>query len=87
MKHDETFGKHRERNQLKESTTPPKIHILLDHLEDYFNQTEVTLLKTMDELCEHMHQLLHKQQIRSFYAVKDISNTSQGHQLFQAVRH
>lgn len=68
-------------------STTPKVHILLDHLEDYFDVSEVTLLKTSDELCEHMHSYLHKRLIKSFYVVKDVSNPSHGPQLFRAVRH
>ena len=68
-------------------STPPKIHILLDHLEDYFDLTDITLIKTTDELCEHMHQYLNKMLLRSFYYVKDISNPSHGPRLFRAVRH
>ena len=41
-------------------STTPKIHILLDHLEDYFDETDMTLLNVLDELVENMHQFLHK---------------------------
>ena len=68
-------------------STTPKIHILLDHLEDYFDLTDVTLIKTSDELCENMHQFLHKRLIRSYYTVKDLSNPSHGQRLFRAVKH
>ena len=68
-------------------STPPKVHILLDHLEDYFDMTDMTLLKTSDQLIEHMHQHLHKRLIKSFYAVKDVSNPSHVSKLFRAVRH
>ena len=36
-------------------STPPKVHILLDHLEEYFDITNVTLLKTSDQLIEHIY--------------------------------
>ena len=49
--------------------------------------TDITLIKTTDELCEHMHQYLNKMLLRSFYYVKDISNPSHGPRLFRAVRH
>ena len=68
-------------------TTSPKIHILLDHLEDYFDVTSTTLIKTTDELVENMHQYLHKRLIKSFYLVNDVTNPSQGARLFRAVPH
>ena len=68
-------------------STTPKIHILLDHLEDYFDLTDVTLIKTTDELCEHTHQFLNKRLMRSFYLVKDITNPNHGERMFRAVRH
>ena len=33
-------------------STTPKLHILTDHLEDYFQMTDAILIKTSDELCE-----------------------------------
>ena len=30
-------------------STTPKLHIILDHLEDYFDETELSLKKTSDE--------------------------------------
>ena len=37
-------------------STTSKLHILIDHLEDYFELTDATHIKTSDELCEKMHQ-------------------------------
>ena len=31
-------------------STPPKVHIILDHLCDYFEDAEMTLIKVTDEL-------------------------------------
>ena len=73
-------------NEFSVSTTP-KIHILLDHIEDYFDETNVTLIKSTDELCENMHQFLNKRLMRSFYLIKDTSNPNQGKKLHRAVRH
>jgi hypothetical protein len=47
------------RFQLKDNftiSTTPKIKIILDHIEDYLDDCEVTLVKTTDELCENIHQ-------------------------------
>ena len=37
---------------------------VLLNFEDYFDLTSSTLIKTTDELIEHMHQHLHKRLIR-----------------------
>ena len=68
-------------------STTPKIHILLDHLEDYFDEKNVTLIKSTDELCGQMHQFSNKRLMRSFYLIKDTSNPNQGKKLHRAVRH
>ena len=52
----------------------PKLHILIDHLEDYFHRTDATLIKTRDQLCEKMHQHLNNRPMCSFYIVKDVTN-------------
>ena len=61
--------------------------LILDHLEDYFKETQNTLKQTSDEIIDHMHSYLHKRLVRSMYQVKDISNPSQGLKLYKAVRH
>ena len=53
-------------------STTPKIHIILDHLEDYFDETNTTPRVTSDELCENMHQFLHKRLIRSLIVLSYI---------------
>ena len=68
-------------------STTPKIHILLDHLEDYFENCNVTLIKTSDELTENMHQVLNRRLMRSLYFVKDVLNPAHGARLFRAVQH
>ena len=68
-------------------STTPKIHILLDHLEDYFDESNMTLIKATDELVENMHQFLAKRLSRSLYLVKNVSNPAHGPRLFRAVMH
>ena len=41
----------------------PKIHVIIDHLEDYFKETNLSLMKTSDHLIEHIH---HYTQARTF---------------------
>ena len=73
------------KNKFNVSTTP-NIHIILDHLEDYFNETPLTLLKTSDEIVESMHQVVFKRLMKG-YNVKDVKNPTHGKQLFNLVRH
>ena len=68
-------------------STTPKIHIILNHLEDYFDLTDMTLRKVSDELCENMHQFLGRRLLRSLYYVKDVRNPNHGPRLCRAVKH
>ena len=61
-------------------STKPKIHIILDHLEDYFNETEMSLLKTTGEIVEGFHQLVNKRLSKAYF-VKDLSNPHNGERL------
>ena len=60
----------------------PKIHIIIDHLKDYFNLTNLTLIKTTDEVVEVMYKRLCKG-----YWVKDIANPNHGMLLLKCVLH
>ena len=71
-------------SQFKLSTTP-KLHIIIDHLCDYFNETNLTLVKASDEIVENCHQLFNKRLIKGF-TVKDLSNPAHGEKLYNAVR-
>ena len=68
-------------------STTPKIHIILNHLCDYFDECEVTLKTVSDELVESMHQYVDKFMVRSCYKVKDVKNPTHGKNLFKAVCH
>ena len=37
-----------------------KLHIIFDHLQDYYDNTNLSLIKTGDELIESMHQYVDK---------------------------
>ena len=41
-------------------TTPNKVHLIMDHLEDYYDFTKKSLRDCCDELVEAMHQFLKK---------------------------
>ena len=68
-------------------STPPKIHIIIDHLQDYFDATGLSLVKTSDQLIENMHQFVHKHMSRSNYYVNHVRNPHHGRLLFKAVQH
>ena len=72
-------------NQFDISTTV-KIHILLDHLIDYFHETKLSLAKTSDEVIENYHQFMHKRMMKGYF-IKDLTNPSAGVKLFRCVRH
>ena len=65
-------------------STTNKIHIILDHLEDYFCETNMTLLKTSEEVVESMHQAVYKRLMKG-YNVKDITNPNHGKKLMDLV--
>ena len=68
-------------------STSPKCHIILDHLEEYFKETGLSLVKTSDQLIENMHQYFHKVLTRSNYLVKHPLNPRHGQYLLCAVKH
>ena len=51
-------------------STTVKCHIILDHLEEYYNETGLSLVKTSDQLIENMHQYFNKVMTRSNYFIK-----------------
>ena len=70
-----------------ELSTTPKVHIITDHLEEYFDITSFSLVETSDQLIENMHQYVHKVMSRINYYVKHVENSNHGKYLYQAVKH
>ena len=68
-------------------STTPKLHIVLDHLCNYFDEYGVTLKTVSDELVESMHSYVEKCMNRSGYKVKSVLNPSHGKKLFRALMH
>jgi hypothetical protein len=66
-------------------STTPKIHIILHNLEDYFDETELTLLKITDELVESMHQYVFSCMMKG-YNVKYITSPKHSEMLFKLIR-
>ena len=64
-----------------------KLHIVFDHLCNYYDQTRLSLRKTSDELIENMHQYVHKRMVKGGYLVKDLLNPRHGVNLYRAVLH
>ena len=68
-------------------STTVKCHIILDHLEEYYNETGLSLVKTSDQLIENMHQYFNKVMTRSNYFIKHPNNPRHGQYLLRAVKH
>ena len=68
-------------------TTPNKVHLIMDHLEDYYDFTKKSLRDCCDELVEAMHQFVKKRMENSNYIVCDIQNPNHGIKMFRAVMH
>ena len=65
-------------------SSTPKIHILTQHLCDYFDDSDLSLVKVTDEIVESCHQFFNKK-ITQGYKVKDLSNPAHGVLLHSAV--
>ena len=72
------------RNRFNISTTP-KINIILHHMEDYFDDAELTLKQCTDELVESMHQFVYKRMMKG-YNLKNIDSPKHGDMLFNYLR-
>lgn len=68
-------------------TTPNKVHLIMDHMKDYYDYTKKSLRDCCDELIEAMHQFVKKRMESSNYVVCDIQNPSHGEKMYQAVMH
>ena len=64
-----------------------KLHIIFDHLQDYYDYTNLSLIKTGDELIESMHQYVDKRMQKSNYMVKDYLNPRHGEKFYHSVLH
>ena len=64
-----------------------KIHIMEDHIKDYFDLTQKPLGKRTDQTTEAAHQFMNKRMIRSNYVVKDIESQAHGLKLYHCVLH
>ena len=65
-------------------STTPKIHIITEHLCDYFDDSGLSLVKVTDEIVESSHKLFN-QVMSKGYKVKDLSNPAHGVLLHNAV--
>ena len=68
-------------------TTPNKVHLIMDHLEEYYDHTKKSLRDCCDELIEAMHQFVKKRMENSNYIVSDIQNPNHGLKLHRTVLH
>ena len=70
-------------SKFKLSTTS-KLHIIIENLCNYFDETNLTLVKASDEIVKNCHQLFNKRWIKGFAV--DLSNPAHGENLYNAVR-
>lgn len=68
-------------------TETNKIHILNDHLEDYYDETGMSLTRTSDQTIESCHQFVDKVLRRSNYWVKDVLSDKCGQKLYRGILH
>ena len=55
-------------------TIPNKVHIIIDHVEDYIDATGHGLGTTSDQMVEACHSQLNKRLVSSNYWVKDLTS-------------
>ena len=60
-----------------------KIHIIIDHVEDYISKSGKGLGNITDQTVEALHSALNKLN----YWIKDISSEKHGHKLYWGIRH
>ena len=73
-------------NQFKVPITP-KLHIVFEHLPEYFEMTGKTLRKKTDQTVEATHSKLDKF-IRSHnYQIRDVESEKAGKYLLRAIKH
>ena len=68
-------------------TIPNKVHIIIDHVEDYIDATGHGLGTTRDQMVEACHSQLNKRLVSSNYWVKDLTSEIHGIKLFKAILH
>jgi len=61
------------------------IHTILAHLEDYYDLTGESLVKTTDHVVEQAHQWLHQELRKTNLWVRDLESPKHGERLFRAV--
>ena len=65
----------------------PKLHIIFEHLPEYFELTGKTLRKKTDQTVESIHAKLDKF-IRSHnYQIRDVNSEKAGKYLLRAIKH
>ena len=66
---------------------PNKVHIIIDHVEDYINMTGDTLGKVTDQTVEAAHSALNKRLVQSNYLVKDKESDIHGIKFYRGICH
>ena len=64
-----------------------KIHIIIDHVEDYISKSGKGLGRITDQTVEALHSALNKRLTSSNYWIKDINSEKHGHKLYSGILH
>ena len=68
-------------------TSPPKVHIICEHIDEYIESKGIALGRTSDQLIEQTPQQTNKLFTKSHYYVKDLSSPAHKTKLRQGVNH
>lgn len=74
-------------DNLKKFNTPPKAHIIMDHLDEYLDLTGKSLAYTSDQHIEATHQRVHRIEKNSNYTRKVKSGMKASLALIRKTRH
>ena len=64
-----------------------KVHIIIDHVEDYISESGKGLGRVTDQTVEALHSALNKRLTSSNYWIKDIGSEKHGHKLYRGILH
>ena len=64
-----------------------KIHIIMDHVEDYVLLTGKGLGKVSDQIVESCHSALNKRLVSSGYHRKNLETDEHGEKMFSGILH
>ena len=64
-----------------------KVHIIMDHVQEYILSTGKGLGRVSDQIVEACHSALNKRLMRSNYWVKDVESSQHGKKFYKGILH